>query len=85
MDTIKTEFTDKKIYEIAQIIKNDWKNVNYAAKPYLEAMFSLSDINDDYGCDHAKSIILYFISNASSWRGPLAKVIKAHLNKLVKS
>jgi hypothetical protein len=33
--------------------------------------------------DTAKSIVLYFLSNASSWRGEKAKSIKAELKKMV--
>ena len=34
------------ISAIARLISGDWKNVNYAAKPYLDAMFSLDDVAD---------------------------------------
>tara|TARA_R110000868_G_scaffold95522_7_gene262677 strand:- start:549 stop:773 length:225 start_codon:yes stop_codon:yes gene_type:complete len=67
---------------IARDIRQDWKNVNYAAKPYLEAMQSLSSITDSYGCDNAKSVVLYFLCNAGTWRGPIAKSIKAELKAL---
>jgi hypothetical protein len=69
---------------IAREIKKDWTKPNFAAVPYLQAMLSLNDINDNYGCDSAKSIVLYFLCNASSWRGPVAKQIKAELNKMCK-
>jgi len=70
------------IYEVAWEIKQEWKNVNYAAKPYLDAMYSLDSITDMYGMDDAKSIIIYFLSNASTWRGPVAKQIKVELKKI---
>ena len=74
---------------IAQEIRATWRNkngsaVNYAAKPYLDAMASLDSVNDMYGCDTAKSIVLYFLSNASSYRGETAKRIKAELKSLIK-
>lgn len=68
---------------IATDIVLDWKNVNFAAKPYLKAMFSLDKITDYYGADPAPTIVLYFLSNASSWRGDKARAIKAELNKMV--
>lgn len=68
---------------IAQEIINDWKNVNYAAKPYLSAMLQLQGIDDDYGADSARSIVSYFLSNARSWRGDVAKRIKAELKAMV--
>lgn len=67
---------------IARDIRQDWKNINYAAKPYLDAMETLLSITDNYGCDNAKSIVLYFLCNASTWRGPVAKSIKAELKAL---
>lgn len=67
---------------IANEIKKDWKNVYFGAIPYLMAMSSLNSINDNYGMDSAKSIVLYFLSNASTWRGEKAKAIKAELKKL---
>jgi len=68
---------------IAREIRRDWKNVNYAAAPYLSAMASLNNITDKYMFDDGKSIVLYFLSNAGSWRGEVAKRIKAELKAMV--
>ena len=70
------------LYEIASEIRKDWSPVNFAAKPYLEAMRELSSINDDYYEDSAHSVVLYFLSNAASWRGENARRIKAELKSL---
>lgn len=72
------------ICDIARAIKADWKNVSYAAKPYLDAMVTLYDIDSKYYEDSAKSIIIYFLANAQTWRGETAKKIKKHLNFLIK-
>lgn len=72
------------LYEIAKEIRQDWKPVDYAAKPYLDAMGSLDKITDNYDMDSAKSIVLYFLNNASKWRGPKAKEIKMELKKMCK-
>ena len=64
---------------------NYLKKVNFAAKPYLSEMFTLNSIEDTYGADSAHMIVAYFLSNASSWRGPKAKAIKLELNKMLKS
>ena len=73
------------LYEIAGEIRKDWgSKVNYAAKPYLEAMECLHSTSDKYGMDSAKSIVLYFLSNASTWRGDTAKRIKAELKAMTK-
>lgn len=70
------------LYEIAREIRNDWKKVNYAAKPYLEAMASLSSIEEKYILDSGRSIVLYFLANANSWRGDKAREIKRELKTM---
>ena len=70
--------------EIASEIKRDWKQINYAARPYLWAMGSFSTVNDTFGHDSARSVVLYFLSNASSWRGDVAKRVKAELKAHLK-
>jgi hypothetical protein len=81
----------RQLSEIAVEIRQNWKksisgtDVNFAAKPYLDAMSGMGDINSNYGWDSGKSIVAYFLSNASSWRGETAKRVKAELNKMLKS
>jgi len=70
---------------IANDIANDWKSVYFGARPYLTAMFSLQNMGDMYGAESAKSIVLYFLSNATGWRGPQARAIKIELNKMLKN
>lgn len=72
------------LHEIARDIRKDWTKVNYAAKPYLDAMSSLDSVHDKYHYDSGKSVVLYFLSNASSWRGETAKRIKAELRSMTK-
>ena len=74
----------RKISEIASEIKMDWKKVNFAARPYLDAMLSIDTIQDKYYFDDARSIITYFLCNASSWRGEKARQIKAELKGMLK-
>jgi hypothetical protein len=76
--------TTRPLYEIAREIRKDWgAKVNFAAKPYLDAMASLTSINDNYGWDSGSTIVRYFLSNASSWRGETAKAIKKELKSMV--
>lgn len=72
------------IYEIAEEINADWRNVNYAAAPYLIAMYELDTIDDAYGLDDARNIIAYFLSNATGWRGETARRIKTELKRMIK-
>lgn len=72
------------LHVIAREIYRDWKPVNYAAKPYLEAMSSLDSIADNYGYDSGRSIVAYFLSNASQWKGDTARRIKMELKSMLK-
>lgn len=75
--------TKRPLSTIARDIRQNWPNVNYAAKPYLDAMAQLNAITDDYYCDSAVSVVLYFLSNATSWRGEHARRIKAELKAML--
>jgi len=80
--TIENVTITRSISTIARDIRKHWTNVNYAAKPYLEAMLSLESINDNYGYDNARSIVSYFLANASTFRGIDAKRLKTELKML---
>lgn len=79
--------SNRPIHQIASEISKDWKStakngIYFGAVPYLEAMYSLSSPTDTYGMDSAKSIVLYFLSNATTYRGAKAKELKAELKKM---
>jgi len=46
-------------------------------------MLELNSITDTYGLDDASSIVLYFVSNAGTWRGETARRVKAELRGMV--
>ena len=72
--------------EIAREIKQTWKNVYFGAKPYLQAMAIIdsSDKNAPYMLETAEDIVIYFLVNATYWRGEDAKRIKAELKSMIK-
>ena len=70
------------IHTIASEILQDWKKPYFGAVPYLAAMQSLDSIDDNYGYDDARTVILYFMANATTWRGEKAREIKAELKAL---
>jgi len=74
---------NRKLWEIAIEIRDNWKNVNYAAQPYLDAMVELDDITDHYMFDSAKSVVLYFLANAGGWRGEVAREVKKELKAMI--
>lgn len=72
---------------IAEEIIADWtaggKPVSPTAAPYLNAMRSLSTVDDYYGMDSGKSLVRYFLANASTWKGEIARRIKLELKGMV--
>lgn len=72
------------LYEIAAEIRKDWQNVNFAAVPYLEAMETLNSIDDKFMFNSGRSIVAYFLSNASTWKGETARTIKKELKAMLK-
>jgi len=68
--------------EIALDIRRNWKNVDFAANEYLKAMSKLDTIHDKYLYSDGKTIVLYFLANASTFRGEDAKRIKLELKNL---
>lgn len=85
VNNIKAELKDLEIQEIASLIRMDWGNVNYAAEPYLDAMSQLKSIDDRYFYDTGKNMVLYFLANAQTWRGEVAREVKAELKARCKS
>jgi hypothetical protein len=73
----------RSLREIAREIRREWRPVNYAAAPYLDAMSELDKISDRYYQDSADSIVRYFLSNASTWRGDTARRVKAELKGML--
>ena len=74
----------RNLSEIAREIRKDWTKVYFGAVPYLDAMGTLNSITDSYGFDSGKSIVAYFLANAGTWRGEVARNIKKELNKMLK-
>ena len=61
----------------------DWRKPYFGAVPYLNAMMTLDKPADMYGLDSAKDIVLYFLSNANTYRGENARAYKSKLRKIV--
>jgi hypothetical protein len=70
--------------EIAKEIKADWAKPYYGAVPYLNAMAVMNSVDDNFHGDNGRSVVLYFLANASTWRGEVARRIKKELNQMVK-
>lgn len=74
---------NRPLYHIAADIRKTWAKPSPYARPYLDAMQELRTIEDKFYFDDARSIVLYFLSNANTWRGDDAKRIKAELRAML--
>jgi hypothetical protein len=68
--------------EIAREISKDWTTMPVYAKAHFRAFQYANSIDEMYGCDSVKNEVLYFLSNASTWRGETAKRVKIELKKM---
>lgn len=80
------EVKDLTIAQIAKIVQKTWVNkkgpaVYFGAVPYLNEMTYMGDISETVGMDTGKSVVTYFLSNATTYRGDQAKIIKAELKR----
>lgn len=73
----------RNISVIAREVFADWKTPYFGAVPYLDAMRELSDIKDAYYYDTGESVVRYFLANASTWRGDVARRVKAELKSML--
>lgn len=81
VDALRTQLPTAPIAQIADVIRRTWERPSPYALPYLKAMFHLTSMSSTYGADDAKSIILYFLSNAAGYRGETARLVKAELKR----
>lgn len=68
----------------ADIAAGNWsRSASAYARPYLRAMKELGSVSDKYLLDSGRSVVLYFLSNASTWRGDVARKIKNELRSIL--
>lgn len=70
---------------IAGIIAGDWPKMYFGAVPYIEAMSTLRGMDDAFGAEDARSIVAYGLANMQTYRGPIARMVKAELNRRLKA
>lgn len=77
------------IADMKAICRNQKKPTNWRDKfcyavPYIDALRTLNSVNDNYGWDSGKSLVLYLLANLTTYRGEKAKEIKAILKEMTK-
>ena len=79
-----SEMISRPLATIAREIRADWTKVYFGAVPYLDAMSTMGSIEEDFGADPGREIVVYFLANAGCWRGDVARRVKAELNGMLK-
>ena len=80
----KTKKQMRTLREIAAEIRRDWKKVYFGAVPFLDALECMESPQAHFGADSGREIVLYFLSNATTWKGETARRIKAELKEALK-
>lgn len=70
----RVETRERTVGAVARDIYHEWTKPYFGAVPYLTAM-----MQEDYGFDGRTSVVLYFLSNASTFRGGNAAALKKEL------
>jgi len=73
----------RQLHEIAKEIKQDWRKPYFGAVPYLDALSTMKSVDDGYGHDDGHTMVIYFLSNATGWRGDVARRIKLELKSMI--
>jgi len=73
------------ISSIAAIVRADWKNPYFGAVPYINSMLNIHTHKDEgFGFDMPNEQVIYFLSNASTYKGEQAREIKKELKRRIK-
>jgi hypothetical protein len=74
----------RRLAEIAVEVRKDWHPINNgAAVSALEAMAKMGLVTEPFGFDrNGYGVIGLFLSNATGWRGPVARRIKSELRAM---
>jgi len=76
------ELKNKDVSALAWIILKSWKpKIYFGAVPYLDAMRSMTSFDEPYGADSGRSIGMYFLSNATTYKGEQARLVKAEIKR----
>jgi hypothetical protein len=73
----------RSLADIARDIRADWERPYFGAVPYLREMRHLDSVTDSCGADSGRSVVAYFLANAGTWRGPVARSVKAELRSML--
>ena len=68
------------LYEIPEIVEDDWNDITVPAMYYLDQMDNLRYASDRF----AKSVIINFLAVAVDWHGKIAESVKSELRTMIR-
>jgi hypothetical protein len=68
--------------DVVRTIRADWRNPYFGAVPYLEALEGLASWDARFGVESARSLAPYLLNNLKTWRGDVARSVKAQLKEV---
>lgn len=69
---------------IRRDLQTQKKPVPFDAAPYLSALGTMNNLSDHYGVETGAQILPYLLSNLQTYKGPIARLVKAELNTRLK-
>lgn len=73
------------ISDIARVVNKHWPKPYFGAVPYIQSMTACETLDSRFIAEDGKTQVLYFLSNATTWRGEVARLVKAELNRRLKA
>lgn len=78
--------------ELARLIRRTWRkgirgsttNLSPHAEPYVGSMSQCDAIDERFYAEGIRESVLRFLCNAQTWRGEVARLVKAELNRRAK-
>jgi hypothetical protein len=71
------------LHEIAEESVLNWPERYFDAVPHIHGMRRIEKVTDRYEVDDGEGLVHYFLVNARTWRGEVAKRVKAELREML--
>lgn len=72
------------LHALARMCQRDWPRAYFGARPYIDALLGLTSLDEPYGCETARDVVVGLLANAQTWKGPIARAVKAELTRRLK-
>lgn len=74
-------YTSMTIRGLMNEVRKDWKKPYFGAVPYIQALSCCETMDSPYLLETARDLVPYFLCNSGTWRGEIARSVKAELKR----